>query len=220
MATIEEERQQSLQAANDLATPPPRSTEEYIQMQRDAMRKAAHEKSLSRTEASIPIIKRENGKTVYGNACLYTATDNYGKAYKQADNNVFASDPGKYGFRVIKVNELQPGDIVQRGAYDDLTGKFKYGHAMIFDGYDENGRPLFNYSAGTDNPEMPNDLRKHNKYLSEELDDYFYRGYRFVGTPEDETRWSQEYRNTHPVNSIPSSPLERPGHGHYRIEKH
>lgn len=223
MASIEEEMRQSRKAAEEIGRgdKEPRSTEEYIQRKRDEAREAAHKRSYTRERQVLPILEKVNGVPKYGGGCLYTATDNYGDArYRVAGNDRFDKFPGKYGFKAISVKDVLPGDIVQRGSYDELTGKFSLGHGLIFDGYDKDGYPLFNYSQGQNlDPNGPSDIKRHSRFMNEPMDEYFYRAYRFVGTPEDEIRWAQEYRNTHPVNSIPSSPLEKPGNGHYKIEK-
>lgn len=224
MATIEEEARQSRQAAQEMTgeTYIPRSTAEYIQMQRDAKRKDAHERSRKMTHQVVPVVgkNKETGEVEYGDSCLYTATDNYGDArYRQASNRVFAGNPEKHGFKRIKVSEVQPGDIVQRGGYNEITRAYEPTHGMVFDGYSSDGKPLFNYSRGGNDPNGPSDIQLHSPYQHEAMDDYFYRAYRFVGTPEDENRWAQEYRSKYPVQKIQASPLDAPGQGHYKIEK-
>lgn len=224
MATLEEEILQSRKAADEITGEEyvPKSTAEYIAMQRESARKAAHLRSTKMTHQVVPVIgkNKTTGETEYGDSCLYTATDNYGdERYRQASNRVFANKPEKYGFKRIKVADAMPGDIIQRGGYDDMTGQYSPGHGMVFDGYDKDGQPLFNYSRGGNDPNGPSDIRLHHPFQHEPMDDYFYRAYRFVGTPEDEIRWAQEYRAKYPAQKIQATPLDAQGQGHYKIEK-
>lgn len=120
-----------------------------------------------------------------GSSCIYTATDNYsqdGINRRVAGNLAFASDPRKYGFRSISKEELKPGDLVQ-----EMDGDHR--HMIMFDSYGEDGRPLFNYSSSRHLADT--DLRKKANYplMSDEYVNY----YTFVGTLEDQDRWSKEY---------------------------
>ena len=181
----------------------PKNTEEYINRQREAARIAAHENSLNQKHQVVPIMGVVNGNPIYGDSCLYTALDNYGDGrYRVAGNVQFANDPEKYGFIRVPVKEVLPGDVVQRGGYNDFDPGYVPTHGMIFDGYDENGKPLFNYSRGSHDPNGPSDIRTHSHYQTEPLDDFFYRAYRFVGLPEDAERWSGEYRERYPARAI------------------
>lgn len=193
--------------------------EKYLASQADAKRLAAHEKSLNRTLPSTPILRYEElvdsitsekkRVPVYGPSCIYTALDNYGNAYKVAGNEEFMSNPGKYGFQVIPLTELLPGDIVQSGGIS-YEGDYVPTHGMIFDGYDDEGYPLFNYSNGTADPEDSGGIRKHKRYPvyteagpDYSISDLYNRAYRFVGTPEDQARWKGEYKNTNGVHNTP-----------------
>ena len=124
---------------------------------------------------------------VYGYSCLNTATNNYGPKYMQASNRVFASDPGRYGFEKIALADLQPGDIVI-----DRFGGTPH-HGMIFNGYNGEGVPTFNYSSGASDPDADWAIRKNGTYTGYPMDDEHYFGYRFVGLPEDIDRWGREW---------------------------
>ena len=97
------------------------------------------------TKAQIANLEhlRDNIKDcVYGNSCIYTATDNYGSRSRVSGNETFAADPSKYGFKEVSEENMQPGDLVQ-----DWEDGYPF-HALIFDSYREDGTPLFNYSSG------------------------------------------------------------------------
>ena len=224
MISIEEEMRKSRQAAEEMIGGEyvPRSTEEYIQMQRDAARKNVHKRSQTENFHVRPRLGGldMNGNQRYGWACLYSATGLYGKPYRIAGNQQFASSPEQFGFKRVSASEVQPGDIVQYGVYDG-QGNYWPSHGMIYDS-DDNGIPRFNYSKGYTNVEDgdPKAIVHGGRYADEPLSDKgSYRVYRFVGTPEDEIRWAQEYMSKYPVQKIPATPLDAPGQGHYKIEK-
>lgn len=111
--------------------------------------------------------------------CIYTATDSYGEQYLVPGNKTFLANPQKYGFTRIKTNEVQPGDIVQMtNVHGDPS------HAMIFDGYDENGTMRYNYSPGIGG--RPYVHHGKNPFAPT-------YAYRFVGTSADSARWTAEY---------------------------
>ena len=97
-------------------------------------------------------------------------------------NSTFMADPLKYGFQEISFDEKQPGDLIQH------INNGKPSHAMIFNGYDENDKPRFNYSNGFD------EYKVNGKYYSF-LPFINYKAYRYVGTPQDSINWINEYNN-------------------------
>ena len=125
---------------------------------------------------------------VIGWDCAYTSTGNYsqrGINRRCSGNLTFASNPQKYGFVPITKDQLRPGDLVQTP---------DKGHMMTFDSYSENGTPLYNYSNGTTR------LRFQKSYPMDE-DGYYYT---FVGTPEDQRRWTGEWLKQYmPVETSP-----------------
>lgn len=118
-----------------------------------------------------------------GLSCIYTALDNYGKKYRVPGNLSFLADPGKYGFKEISVSDLKPGDLVQHNK----------NHAMIFDSYDPDGLPLYNYSRGGDTAQ---DIVKRGHYYHGDLTpENGYKVFRFIGNADDNNQWEQEYNN-------------------------
>lgn len=180
--------------------------EEFIQAKRDSVRTAALNNSFNRDYASVPILEYDaQGRPVLGSSCLYTATDNYGKKYKVAGNLQFASNPQRYGFEKIALKDVQPGDLVQ--AISDLD--WQPYHSMLFAGYDENGEPLFNYSNGSSELGDADAIRKNAHYYAGFLDPALIDIYSFIGTPEDNEKWANEYavrysrKDLNPVPVVP-----------------
>ena len=95
-------------------------------------------------------------------------------------NSTFMSDPLKYGFKEISYEDKEPGDLIQ---YMDDN---KPHHAMIFNGYNEDGEARFNYSNGGDK------YKVNGRFLGPLFD---YKAYRYVGTPQDSINWFNEYNN-------------------------
>lgn len=229
MINLEKEIRQSRQAAEDITKPTPSNTEEYIQAQRDALRNQVLERSRTENFHVRPILGYDQeGKPYYTTpeynawACLYSATNLYGKPYRQASNKLFAGSPEKYGFKRVSSSEILPGDIVQYGVYDE-EGRYWPAHGMIYDHTGADNYPRFNYSSGNwDAPDGSPSQTKHKaKYADEELSDKgSWRVYRFVGKPEDELRWAQEWRDTHPVTKIQANPLDVQVHEHHSADKH
>ena len=124
--------------------------------------------------------------TILGNNCIYTALDNYGKKYKVPGNLSFLANPGKYGFKEIKTSDIKPGDLVQKV----LTGNNH--HMMIFDSYDDNGLPLYNYSSSQS--KTASDIKKKSHYYGENINDNnTYRAFTFIGNVEDNNIWNNDY---------------------------
>ena len=141
---------------------------------------------------AVPIVQYdEYGLPEYGPSCIYTATDNYGKKYRCAGNKEFYSNSNKYGFTKIPLKDVKPGDIVQ----DNQV------HSLIFDSYDPDGNMLFNYSDGG---ESAWSIRKRVPYFNP---GYLQTrpniiAYRFVGTDEDNDRWSREWLEQDKKNTL------------------
>lgn len=139
-------------------------------------------------KAGIEGIQKEvYSPIIYGNNCIYTALDNYGKKYKVAGNDSFLANPEKYGFKEIKTSDIKPGDLVQKyipgGAH----------HMMIFDSYDINGLPLYNYSSSYNKDNS--DIKKKAHYKYEDINNVNnnYRAFTFIGNVEDNTNWNNSY---------------------------
>ena len=158
---------------------------------------------------SLNALKKElsNGygdsKLCAGSSCIYTATDNFGKKYRVSGNKSFRTNPSKYGFVEIGLNEIVPGDIIQ----DFKLGSGEPNHAITFVGYDKNNNnnALFNYSSGGSDETS---IKKNAKYpfyldfgmppthLNGENNNEFKHNaaaYRFVGTEDDNKEWEKQY---------------------------
>lgn len=134
----------------------------------------------------------ENEATLYekgvkcapGASCIYTATDNYGKQYREASNRRFESNHD--GFLRIPVSDVEPGDIVQSKNNGIPV------HGMVFDSFDSNGTPRFNYSRG--GQDSTNIVRKGFYTEKGKFNDDNFNAFRFVGTPADSLKWVAEYK--------------------------
>ena len=127
-----------------------------------------------------------------GNSCIYTATDNYGKQYRVSGNKTFAENPNKYGFIKINTEDRKPGDLQQ---VIDMYNEEPV-HMMIFNGINSEENPTYNYSDGGHNK---NSIKKNAKYPinnNRRIDTY-----RFVGTPADSVKWTNEYNKLYMNNS-------------------
>lgn len=125
--------------------------------------------------------------SIYGPGCIYTATDNYGKQYRVSGNRTFAANPNKYGFVKINTKDRQPGDLQQHLAGNPI-------HMMIFNGYDEKGKPRYNYSSGEP-------MKVNANYPINEEDGHRIDTFRFVGTPADSVKWTNEYNELYMNNN-------------------
>lgn len=126
-----------------------------------------------------------------GPSCMYTTTDNFGKQYLVPGTQTFVANPQKYGFKQIDTKNRKEGDVQIEVNSNNVPV-----HGMIFDGYDKNNKPLFNYSSGGMDSRS---IKKHAKYpiaLGDRIDTY-----RFVGTPADSVRWTNEYNKLYMNNS-------------------
>ena len=158
--------------------------EAYKEIQRQAIRDAAIRKAVTRTEGIAPII---NGKP--GQSCIYTATDNYGRKYRVAGNQTFAANPEKYGFIVNgPVENARPGDL-----YQLINEKGVPDHMNMITGNDDKKGLLVSYSSGYAG--FPNMNRGDYKVNVPLWNKSGYETYRFVGTPADNARWSQEWES-------------------------
>lgn len=164
--------------------------EQYKELQRDTIRQAAVQKALTRNEGVAPMI---NGKPA--SSCIYTFTDNYGRKYQVAGTQTFAANPEKYGFEVAgPVAEGMEGNM-----YLMIDENGKPYHANMITGYDTEGNPLVTYSQGHAGVNAPaKDYHKNSKL-------WFHPGYetyRFIGTPDDNIAWEEQY-NQYQAAPIP-----------------
>lgn len=134
---------------------------------------------------------------VDGPSCIYTATDNYGNAYRVSGNGTFLSDPGRFGFVQIPYSDAEPGDIVQSVVYDDVTGRGFPAHGMVLDGIDDRGIRRYNYSNGDTDGSA---IIVHGKFHPENDTNRYRNAFRFVGTPADSLRWKQEWESMQKKN--------------------
>lgn len=187
--------------------------EQYKEQQRDTIRQAAIQKALTRTRGVAPVI---NG--VPGSSCIYTFTDNYGRKYQVAGTQSFAANPEKYGFEVAgPITEGMEGNM-----YLQINDWGVPYHATMITGYDDSGKPLLTYSSGHaaggspisrerwSNPDETYEhyLERYNRTNSPEADykknqpvwsSPSYETYRFIGTPDDNTKWQAEWEAGDPA---------------------
>lgn len=132
-----------------------------------------------------------------GPTCIYTTTGNFGKQYQVAGNRSFRGNPAKYGFVEIGINEIKPGDVIQ----DFSKGDGIPTHALMFVGFDSNGKALYNYSDGRHNESA---IQKDAYYpfinssvhLTNQNSDklkHAIAAYRFIGNEEDNINWNSDY---------------------------
>lgn len=161
--------------------------EQYKELQRDTIRQAALQKALARTEGVAPII---NGKP--DSSCIYTFTDNYGRKYQVAGTQTFAANPQKYGFEVAgPVTKGMEGNM-----YLMLDENGRPYHANMITGYDAEGNPLVTYSQGHAGVNPPEKDYHKNRPL------WYHPGYetyRFIGTPDDNALWEQQFNELQPA---------------------
>lgn len=134
-----------------------------------------------------------------GPTCIYTTTGNFGKQYQVSGNRSFRGNPAKYGFVEIGLNEIKPGDVIQ----DFSKGDGIPTHAVMFVGYDNNNKALFNYSDGRHDesaikkdshyPFVLDEQPVHLDGVNNDKLKHSAAAYRFVGTKDDNDRWNSEY---------------------------
>lgn len=207
--------------------------EAYKEIQRQAIRDAAVRKALTRTTGIAPMVNGEPAAS-----CLYTATDNFGKKYRVAYNPELMTNPEKYGWEVAgpltqdmlgylyimsnKNGIWDHGNLIT--GYDDNGNaliSYSQGHAggkpaptrqeweevaktqMAFSGTHETYEEYVNRMAKINSPE--NDY-KRNKPIWETPG---YETLRFIGTPEDNARWEEEFNalEGYPTPILVSDPL-------------
>lgn len=127
-----------------------------------------------------------------GPNCIYNATKNYGDEYATTGNYTYMENHNKKGFVKIDSSSKRPGDITQ--VVNDWNNAPS--HAMTYYRTDENGVDRFNYSNGNSNKQA---IRKDAKYPVGKGIRLDY--YRFVGTPADSVRWTNEYNKLYMNNS-------------------
>lgn len=134
-----------------------------------------------------------------GPTCIYTTTGNFGEKYQVAGNRSFRGNPEKYGFVEIGLNEIKPGDVIQDFSKRDGIPT----HALMFVGFDSNGKALYNYSDGRFNEYA---IQKDAYYpfinssvhLTSQNSDRLKNAaaaYRFVGNEEDNINWNNDFVN-------------------------
>ena len=136
-----------------------------------------------RAEANyVQALKELENNCEYGLNCIGTGLDNYPIDSRSHVNKDFANRHNSLGFKEIELKDALPGDIVQ--AVNE-RGPF---HGMIFAGWDDKGRPTFNYSSGGIEP---------GHYVKQGIYNVpYYYVYRYEGTPELKQQWTNEYNNT------------------------
>ena len=183
--------------------------EQYKELQRDTIRQAAVQKALTRNKGVAPIIDGQPASS-----CIYTFTDNYGRKYQVAGTQTFAANPEKYGFEVAgPVKEGMEGNM-----YLQLNEFGVPYHATMITGYTDKGEPLLTYSSGhaggspggpipRESWNSPDEtyehyLERYNRTNSPEADYHKntkvwrspqYETYRFIGTPDDNIAWEEQY---------------------------
>jgi hypothetical protein len=168
----------------------------------DSVSTVAHQKSVNKKAGMRPVIGRfPDGSPNYGLGCMYTASDNYGE--KVMSIKAFESDPAKYGFKLLpQGSELKKGDLIIK-----LVDNMPW-HAMIFDGYDENGTALVNDYDG-----FSEDLHYNThspRYYLKNLN--MFRAYRYIGKPQEREAWKKDYDTnikpyTKPIKPLPVKPF-------------
>jgi hypothetical protein len=134
-----------------------------------------------------------------GPTCIYTTTGNFGKQYQVAGNRSFRGNPEKYGFVEIGLNEIKPGDVIQDFSHKDGIPT----HALMFVGFDSNGKALYNYSDGRrDESAIQKDAYypfiNSSVHLNSQNNDnlkHAAAAYRFVGNEEDNINWNNDFVN-------------------------
>ena len=179
--------------------------DESIKYWEDKIKTSTTEGAKMAAEGNLSLVKNSKyDKIVSGASCINTYTDNYsqdGINRCVSGTQTFTANPTKYGFSEITQSQLQPGDMVL-----DYSNGTPY-HALMYDSTNDNGQSLYNYSRGGDQKE---DIVKQGKYKKLDKDTKFYT---FVGTPEDQYRWSLEYIDQYirphiKMEGISSKPVE------------
>ena len=151
--------------------------EEYIQQQIAAKKAHALEAFRNATEPILPVINGQRNV----NSCIFTALNMYGKKYATPGNWTFYDNPGKHGFKQKELSKAEPSDLIQ--VFDKNTPY----HMMMLDGYDDKGRPLYNYSRGV-NGDSSDIIKSQTNFPNTKK-----LAYEFVGTPADSTQWISQY---------------------------
>ena len=112
--------------------------------------------------------------------CIATATSNNpNPGHFVTGNQTFRANPGKYGWKEVKEEEIKPGGLMQ---YTDAG--YTPDHSVILDHKDDKGLMFVNYSPGS-YPIYQKNVEHWNPYKT-----YYYN---FVGNSADSTRWTNEY---------------------------
>ena len=139
--------------------------------------------------------------------CIYTTTNQYGDEGAKVPGNItFKNNPRKYGFEPIPMNidSIGKGDLIQFAPSKKndpihagmVTGTYK-------DEFNDRELPTLTYSRGgtgitTQTDEGTKPTMVHNRPWGEivEKKDYRYpTAYRYVGSPQKQQEWTNEYNN-------------------------
>ncbi len=178
---------------------------EFLEEKRKAAINTAINTALAKTEGVAPILEYDDlGQPVYGESCIYTATDSFGRQYRIAGNKTFNSTLGKNGFVVAGPLDENPQNNIGR-LYQFFDSRNEDGsdlypsHMGILTGI-KDGNNLITYSRGnagnidntyygTEGDEGP-DYRINSSLWESPA----YETYKFVGTPEDNKKWLHEFQ--------------------------
>lgn len=173
-----------------------------IKLWTDAIKNSDNEGKKIAAKENLDRIKNSTyNKKLSGASCINTFTDNYsqdGNNRRISGTQSFVANPIKYGFAEITKDQLQPGDMVL-DYYRELPS-----HALMYDSTNDLGQVLYNYSRGGSKKE---DIVKQGKYKTLDQNAKFYN---FVGTPEDQRKWSEEYIKQYITPNLEMSGISTP----------
>ena len=124
--------------------------------------------------------------------CIATATDNFGGPVA-ISNIEFAQNPGKYGFKEVPYDtfdNLPDGALIQD---HNIEGNPNVpGHMVMLVGRTEDGTPLYSWSSGKTDSRSMHGANPHYPFVKPG------KAFVFIGTPEQNAQWQQEYEFKHP----------------------
>jgi hypothetical protein len=113
--------------------------------------------------------------------CIATATSNNpNPGHFVTGNQTFRANPGKYGWKEVTKEEIEPGGLIQMQTKDKVPD-----HTVILDSKDEKNNMYVNYSPGL--------YPEYKKRVSNWIDPNYEYFYNFVGNSADSTKWTNEY---------------------------
>ena len=183
------------------------SEEEYLNLKRQQIIDSAVNKAVTRKIGAAPTIERD-GYT--GATCLYTVTDNFGNKYRVGGTQTFVENPEKFGFTINgPIEQSKKGDI-----YIFIDKNKTPFHSSLITDY-KDSKPLISYSEGNAQREIDAGQPIFTNSENGVYSDYnvnkpiwespYYETYRFIGTPNDNIKWKQEYENLpQSIESLPS----------------